>query len=126
MGGIVGEPVNSGSWDPYSEHSGLPGGDFQADFQVFLRRADELAAEARSLAEIMRGRLREISPPEGMAADWIDGPDSPVFYLSTAVGYLVACAQGTACWDDFPKSDYRHSPPPQDLWCCDHYPRHCR
>lgn len=125
MGGLSGEPVSSDSWDPDSEDSWIPGGEFRERFLVLRGQADNLAAEARSLLEAMRSEMAQLEPPAGMTGDWIESPASPAFYVATAIGYLTAAAQGTACYRTFPKSDFRHSPPPMDKWCCDHYPQHC-
>jgi len=123
MGGLR-EPVNSGAWDP--ENSWMPDEEFQTEFQSLLARADGLASEVRSLADEIRRRMLDVSLPIGMEPDWVDGPKSPVFYLTTAAGYLVTSAYGAECWQAFPKSDFHPDPPPQDKWSCDHYPRHSR
>ncbi len=125
MGGIIGEPPSSDSWDPDSEDSWIPGDEFRERFLALRGQADTLAAEARSLLDAIRSEMAQLQQPAGMTEDWVDSPASPAFYVATAIGYLTAAAQGTACWQDFPNSEYRHSPPPQERWCCDHHPQHC-
>jgi len=125
MGGRLGEPVGAGAWeDP--ENPWMPGNEFREEFLGLLQRADRLAEEAGRLAGEIRDRMLSADPPAGEEPDWVDGQQSPVFYLSVAEGLLRTSAYGVACRLAYPPSTFHSYPPPPDRWSCDHFPRHYR
>ncbi|WP_135454708.1 hypothetical protein [Mycobacterium sp. DL99] len=124
MGGLN-EPIGFRAWDD-PDSSWIPDEEFRREFQGLLARAAGFASEVTELADEIRRKMLTVEPPQGAEPDWVDGPQSPVFYLQTAIGYLTTSAYGETCWDDYPYSNFRHNPPPQYKWSCGHYPRHHR